>query len=427
MGWILDLVLDNIRRKKIRQHNVNSRGIVSYKPSEIGGFIDQDSYNDFTIASGGTAEIRSEVINTLCISALNGGIPVIVLHQGDKVAETYLRNYFINANGFKKCYIVNSSNPVFDPIHGLSNTQIRNLLVNSAPQKYKITSDGGAYISALTLTLSTKFKSIPLTAINAMTNSNQLANLIASGAVPQSVSNSVQTYYAQGQNEVNGVNSYIYDLWNECSSFLPRNMAQYNNDVTLNAVFQNGGILMLDVVSDVNTLSIRLLLELLNEYVRVGKQFLLIIDNLVITEENGLKRFFGSNNRRIGKSIVSDDLFSLCGGDKTLFNAFLGKSQKWFIFNHMSNESATLWSKGIGEYSKIETTINVGTGYGKGTGFGTRNIGWNRNTQYQSGETYHIKDEEKVKPYEIQKLGSRQGLVYSGKINELAYIDKFLI
>ncbi len=423
MGFILDMITDAIRHSNVNKQNQKNRGIVYYKPSQVGGFVEPDTCYGNTLVSGGDAQIRSEAIEGLCISAANAGLPVIVLHQGDRQCENTLKSTF---SGFQNFCLANASNPVFDPIYGLSEHQICNAIVNSAPKRYNITSDGGAYVSALTGTLLSKLKKIPLPSLTALTKNDKITQLLLGGQLSPAIASTIQSRYTQGQKESNNVNQYLQTLYSECSSTLPKSMNAYKQCHSLNDIIQSCGVLVLDVVSDINNVYLRLLTELLNDIIRKGGQFMLIIDDLSISDDNGLKAFLSPKNTRVGKVLAGEDLFSSCCCDEKLFQSFLGRSQKWFIFNHMSSRSAEQWSKGIGIYTKIETSVNIGKGNATGVGVGTHHLGGNTSHHHQTGETLQLKDEEKIRPYEIQQLGPRQGIVYSGNQNELAFISQFI-
>lgn len=423
MGFF-DWIDDIWRHRKIAKANQKQRGVVHYLPSPVGGFVEKDSCYGNTLISGGDSQIRSEAINALCISAANASLPVIVLHQGDTQCENILRNTF---SGFQNFYLVNNANPIFDPIYGLNEKQIRNAVVSTAPKEYRISPAGGDYIAALTLTMSTKAKNIPLPALISLITYDNVPKLLQASQLPATVAPTIQQLYTRGQTEINSVNRYFLSLADQCSVVLPKTRQAYSKCCTLKKVIDSQGVLVLDLVSDMNNLYIRLLMELFRDMIRNGQRFLLIVDNLSITEENGLKPFLASQNNKVSKVIASEDLFASCGCASQLFQTLLGNSQKWFVFNHMSDESATQWSKGFGMYEKIETSYNLGQGGSKGSGFGVGYIGWNKNRQYNSGETFFHKDEAKVRSFEIQNLQARQGFVYTKASNELAYISEFTL
>ena len=423
MGFIIDWIVDTIRHNRVAKANQQSRGVVHYNPSQVGGFVDPDSCYGNTLVSGGDAQIRSEAIEALCISAVNAGQPVIVLHQGNRICENKLRTTF---SGFQNFHLINDSNPIFDPFYGLGEDQIVDAIVKTAPKEYCITPDGGAYIASLTGTLTTKVKNIPLPAMYSLVKNDTVPQLLQTGQLPPTVAPIIQNLYVRGQKEANSVNRYIYALRSQCNHVLPKSNQGYQHCCTLDQIVASKGVLVLDVVSDMNNLYLSLLAELFRDLVRRGKKFLLIVDGLAITEENGLKAFLSSQNNAVGKAIVSDDIYSSCGCNKDMFHLLLGRSQKWFVFNHMSDESATQWSKGFGTYEKIETSFNIGRGRTDGAGYGTSYAGWSASDQHNTGETLYHKDEARVRSFEIQSLQPRQGFVYTKADNELAFVTKFV-
>ncbi len=423
MGFLIDCIVDAIRHRRIASANRKNRGVVMYKPSQVGGFVEVNSCFENTLISGGDSEIRAEAIEALCISAANAGQSVIVLHQGDTVCERKLSGTF---SGFSNFHVVNRSNPIFDPIYGLNQNQIVDAIVKTAPKEYSITPSGGAYLRSLVATLSTKLKYMPLPSIYSLIRDNTVPQLLQSGQLPATVAYNIRNLYVSGQTEANAVNSYIYALKNQCDSVLPKTQKDYLKCCTLDRVIASKGVLVLDVISDMNHVYLRLLTELFTDLVRCGKRFLLILDGLAITEENGLKAFLTSQNYNVGIVVAGNDVYSACGCNEEFFRMLLGRSHKWFVFRHMSDESATQWSKGFGAYEKIETSVNVGRGVGTGAGLGTGYAGWNSNKQAHAGETMFLKDEARVRSFEIQQMKSRQGFVYTQVNNELAFVTEFV-
>ena len=423
MGFIIDWIVDSIRHNRVAKENQKSRGVVYYKPSQVGGFVEANCCYENTLVSGGDAEIRSEAIDALCIRAANAGQPVIVLHQSDIVCENKLRTTF---SGFQNFYLANATNRIFDPLYGLNEDQIVDAIVKTAPKEYCITPDGGAYLSALTGTLRTKVRNIPLPALYSLIKNDSVPKLLQSAQLPPAVMPTIQNLYVRGQKEANSVNRYIYALKSQCDNVLPQNNQAYRFCCTLEQVVTSGGVLVLDVVSDMNDLYLRLLAEILNGFVRKGKRFLLILDGLAITEANGLKALLSSQNNAVGKAVINEDVYAACECNKDLFRMLLGRSQKWFVFRHMSDESAMQWSKGFGSYEKIETSVNIGRGRTDGSGFGTGHAGWSSSDQHNTGETLYHKEEAKVRSFEIQNMKPRQGFVYTRADNELAFITEFV-
>jgi hypothetical protein len=426
MDMIIDAIAKALRHRSVRNKNAQNRNVTNYLPSQVGGFVDKESCYENTLVSGGDAQIRSEAINALCISAANAGLPVIVLHQGDDDCVRELKKTFF---GWRNFYVADSANPIFDPIYGLTGGQLCEAVVESAPERFKITSNGGAYIMSLTTALSTKIQRFPLPALLDLSTGGNMMNLLTTGALPQSVSGTVQALYTQGQQEISAVNQYISKLYSECKTVLPKSLRDYSKCIDMDTVILNKGILVLDVVSDMNKVYIALLFELISELIRNNKKFLLVLDGLAITEENGIKHFLSYADNKIGKCISDQDIFSLCGCDENLFQTLLGRSQKWFIFKHGAAKSAEQWSKGIGIYSKIETSQNFGSGMASGYGWGSGAMGTSSNVsgQHSSGESLYLKNEEKVRPFEIQDLTARQGFIVTNtsRQQELAYVSQF--
>lgn len=419
---LADWIADIVRHRRVNKHNQKHRGVVNYLPSQIGGFVEDDACYINTLVSGGDAQIRSETLRELCIRAYNAAMPVIVLHQGDTSCENTLRKVFAGRHNF---YLANAANPVFDPLFDRTNSQICDAVVNTAPKQYKITPNARDYVSALTLTMATKSKNILLPMLVQMIRDNNVPLMIQAGTLPPAVAPKIGYLYNSGQNESKAVNHYFETLFKQCSAVLPKTVNGYAKCCTISKVMNTQGVLVLDVVSSLNNLYISLLMESLSDLVRCGKQFLLIVDGLSITEENGLKQFLSSQSNVARKVVASEDVFVSCACVPELFQTLVGQSQKWFVFHHMSDMSAMQWSKAFGMYKKIETSYTLGKGETDGSGFGIGYIGWNRNNQRNSGENIFLKDEAKVRSTEIQELKPRQGFVFTQANQELAFVTEF--
>lgn len=425
-----EIVSDTIINRKVEKANINRRGVTQYKPSQIGGFVEPDSYSQNVVCSGNAADLRAEVIVNLCVASTNAGVPVIVLHQGDSGLTSTFRSVYQN----HPAYIEAGPNGKhFDPLHQISSHQISKIIVDTAPQKYALTYDSEAYIDVLTGYLTGKKRMITLAGLNNCPH-NRLPALLSSAASNQTMSTTVvqglQTSLAQGQREANKVKAYFKELYDECLPLLPANKAEYVNCTSITQAITQKAVLNLDIVTDGNILLLRILAEQMKLLIRRRIPFFLVLDNIGIKEDNSLKPISAMKSNGFGYAITGDDLLSLCDGDEKLFSSIVGNSTKWFVFHHGSGISAEKWSAAFSKYQKIDTTVNYGHGYGKGSGSGVPFLGsgtnWNRHKNTHHGASFSNKDEAVIRSEEIQRLPDRGGFVYTAKTREISFVPVFL-
>lgn len=88
----------------------------------------QKNYHN-TVISGGSTHIRALALLKTCEDAYDNGLPTIIIHCANYAIENYISNSFTIRNRV----IINSSNGLYDPFLGLSNTDITSLFIQSAP------------------------------------------------------------------------------------------------------------------------------------------------------------------------------------------------------------------------------------------------------------------------------------------------------
>lgn len=431
---LLDIISDIIRNKQISKANINRRGIVEYNPSQIGGFIESDIFNNNVVVSGGTDVLRSEVIVNLCIAATNASIPVIILHQGDTELQRLFRTIYQQHPAYIE---VGSRGKYFDPFYQIPVDQISGIIIKTAPKTYNLSGDGAAYLNALTGYLDAKKHLITLKGLSSAPPakiSNLLSNAASKNTLTPATVQELQAYLAQGQSEAWRVKTYLSSLYDECVQLLPPDKRSYTDCVSIIHSILNRSVLNLDIISDNNILLLRLISEQLQMLIRRGHKFYLILDNLSIRQDNAIKTLCGLNSANAHCAVVGKDVFSLCEGNDGLFGMILGSVNKIFLFQHGPGPGAEKWSSAFSKYIKIDTTVNYGRGSGSGGGLGfplqggflSGGINWSNMKNSYNGFGYQDKDEMVIRAEEIIKLSERGGYVYTTSSGELAYINTFL-
>lgn len=422
---------DWLRNSNVNNTNRNRRGISYYKPSHISGFVGDDGYRNNIICSGGTPDLRSEMLATLCIVATNANIPVIILHQGDTALVNRLQSVYA---GHSALVEIGANRYYFDPFYQMTQSQISKIIVDTAPKKYAMTNNAEAFIDVITGLMTCRGRKIwlhDMADCPATKLPQAIHNIAAKYALAPATISELQTNLAQGQPESRKVMAYLRELYSECSSFLPQNQNDYKRCISLPHVIKHGMIMDFDIVSEHNTLLLRLITEQLQMLIRNRQNFYLVIDDIPISDENSLNKICNGRTGGIQCAVCGDDLFSLCSGDEKMFSSLLGSSKKWFIFQHSSGISADKWSAAFTKYKKIGVTTNhtrhKGGGFGLGLPlFGKPFLNWNNNSGSQQGVSYKDEDEAIIRAEEIIRLPNRAGYIYSSDEREIAYVNQFL-
>ena len=416
MGFI-DMMIDWINWMRIRKINTLNRGVTEYQPSYVGGFVDVDSYTHNTVISGGSPEIRGEATVALGISALNAGVPMIVLHRGNYVLEQMLSDTFAS----RGLYVgVNPKNPCFEPLAGLPGSQIGQILIDAAPSKYALSYDGASYVEAMRQFIAARKRTQPtLTMLVKCPHGNfdaLVANAGANGSITPTQVMSIQSFLIQGQTQSARVSAYLNGLQRECATIMPHSANSTVRTVGICDALKRKGVFSIDVLSDGNIHLLRLLAEEIKLAINGGNRFYLVIDGLMLTEENGLKSMITSKSGNCHVGISADDFYSACGGDEKLFSTLLGDCHKWFVFRHGSGLSADMWSKALGEFEKFEKMGGFGVAGGAPVIV--------KKPPAPAG-VFH-KPTPVVYAKQIQDMQQREGFVYTASPRELAHIKRFL-
>ena len=409
--------------KRIRKANTRNRGVIYYKPTQIYNFIEPKIYNKNLVCSGDSHELRSELITSVCAAATNAGIPVVILHKGDQVLDNMLQHMYANHPQLIRAG-VGPGTRCFDPLFQLPYDRIGKIIVDTADDKYRLTSNAEAYIQAVVEFRKASNKRVSVKALFDCPHTNLpalLGKARNNQVITQAVFQDLQTRMAQGQGEANGVRSYLQELYDECYSLLPTDKNEYNQSVNLfNELYRKDSVVLLDIVTDGNNLLLRILAEEFKVLIRRGVPFYLILDDIAINDDNYLKNICTINANGFNYGIYGNDVYSLCGADDSFFSSVLGNSKKWFVFHHSSGHSAEKWSGAFSTYRRIQQTTTYGSGHTGHIGLFSSGMVSNRSTSYTD------KQEAVIPAEEISRLTARGGIVYSADEREISIVDKFL-
>jgi len=413
----------NRNKKKLLRNidieNDNAKGIVRYQPSPIESFFNGQVYPSKIVVSGGVVEFRAGAILGAGIAAYNQSIPAVVLHAGNRRLETIFDQEFAGGNYVR----INSNNPIYDPLIGLSNAEINKLFMSSAANGCEIKSAGKYYLDGVTDFIKSKGVNPYLDMyMNAphMQLFDKIDQAEAQGRISANAAQDIKSKIVQGQIERNNI-EYFFDTLKQQGGggggvFATKQ--NISNAESIKKVAERGGTVLIDILSSANSQLVNLIASEISIFLSTGQRLLLVIDSISVEASEALSKILKTNFQNCGFMLVSEDAYSALGGNDSLFSSFVGSASKYVVFNHTSAISAGKWSQAIGDYDKHEVSKNY---------LNTAN--YNSAFSIIPGQTQgdnlnvSLKRENRVKPEEIMRMRSNEAYIYDAQNQEFAYCE----
>lgn len=345
--------------KAIDEGNESRRGVIEYAPSQIEGFFDINEPLGNIIASGGDCNVRCRIVAAAAACAATQGVPVIVLHCGNTDMERQLGSMFAGAPIFQ---VINRSNPIYEPLTDLNDSEISQLLVQSGAGLTAVPSGGKYYIEALAAFLRAKginpyckmFFTCPhqkmVQAVDAAVQARQLS--AADGQ-------HIKSLIMQGQNYRSTVETYFSRLEQQSNHILC-GKSRLNHRVSLYKSAQQKMVTVLDIATDTNDLLLNVIAGEIERILASGIPLCLAIDDISLASNENIARLLRSSVSTFWRVITSRDFFSMAGSSDAVFSDITNNAQKLFIAAH-SGISCTKWAQLIGEYDKDEISKSFAT------------------------------------------------------------------
>lgn len=383
---------------RIQIQNELRKNITEYQPSAIEAFFDLNEPLVNTVISGGQNESRSRAVVASSICSYNAGVPVIILHESNKLLEKKMHSTF---GGTNSIVIVNVSNPVYDPFKNLSNNEISSLIINSTNKTYQIQPAGIYYINGITEFIRAK-KIHPYCDMYLTCPYGDLFEKIDEAEqtlfIQSSDANSIKSLLMQGQTERSNVETFFSKLQDESNGIIAKKI-NLNNAVSIKNVVDLGGIIMVDVQTSTNTLMLNIMINEVVNTLKSGREIMLVVDSISVVSNKFLEEVIKSNSSKCITVLSSEDIYAMFGSDESLFNTVVANSKKSIVFKHNTGVSSSKWAEIFGYYEKneISNTIGSNSSHRGGYGYGTNNS-FNVTT----------KREYIIKPEEISRMNQKE-------------------
>jgi hypothetical protein len=392
--------------KAIEHENEKSRGVISYGKTTVEKLFTSDEQIQNTVVTGGVNSYRSRAVIAAAGNAYNKGCPVIVIHESNRMLERMVVDLFQQTG---KLEVVNKDNPFFDPFYGLSTQDISNLIVNSTTRNFPVNHAGRYYIEGVAESirannfdpLCNHFIECPHSRLYDLIDS-----LVRNSSVTESTGQKIKSLIMQGQSEIGNIDAFFQALNSEISTILingSQNRQYSHLPVNIITTGNEGGIIILDIMSNLNTITINMLVNQIGNLVRSGRDPFVVIDSLSACGSELLTDLLKTKSVNCRYIISTDDIYAMVGADDNIFNTIVGNCGKLIVSSHSCGKACDRLADTLGYYDKQVKSQTYGGD--------------------SSNLIINVQKEHKVKPAEINYMSNNEVFVYDNSLNALCYAE----
>lgn len=371
-------ILGFIRRRSIRRdvqrqldeteaRNLENKGVTIYNNAQIEAFIADNGVENILV-SGNNQNIKNRVACAAAYNANDNGIPVVVLHCGNRELERLIAQAY---NGSPDdYYLINSSNPVYDPLVELDSMQIAQLIVEASTGNNRIGRMGGTYIRGLTEYFTGRNGIDVRPTVKTYIDcpySEILANIVrhrTGGSLNATDADRITSLIVSGQTEQGSVEQYFRVLNTQAESILADDA---ENAVSIRKAIDENKTIVIDVVSAANGMLINLAVQEMLDAMSAGKRFLLVADSVPVDSSELFGQLFRNFSNSCNFVYSSRDAYADTQSTANVFETLLARANKVIVMQHNSANSAKKFSEYFGEYERVEInrTLVNGDNYGR--------------------------------------------------------------
>lgn len=396
--------------KRIQETNEINRGITNYDTSDIEPFMGESESIQNIIVSGLNRDIRNRSIVAVLANAYDQGFHTVVLHNSNKQLEQRILSMFGTGNAV----VMNSDYPSYDPIIGLSDSEISRMIIQTAPKGYEIAAAGKYYIEGMIGFLRSKGKdpcTVSCMSCPHLTLLDNVSDAETKGKITSDEAKRITSQLVQGGTERANVENYFSMLKDQAFPLIAKK-TNINDAMTMRDAVKKFPVSVFDIISDSNTLLINVLAYEMSLLVASGRKILLVVDGIQLSSNERLQTLMLNSGGKAPSVLSEDDIYASLGGNENIFFSLAGKAMITVLCKHSSAYSCQKWSDVIGSYDKqeVSTSFSRNSGYASGYNFGnsqTANVA--------------IKRENIVKPEEISGMQPNEVYVINRNIGELGH------
>lgn len=344
--------------------------------------------------TGGEQEQRNKLLIQSALQAASLGIPVIVLHEGNRHLENTLFQACTRLPFFR---VINSANPHYEPILRLSDAETSMLLSSASPTVNKIDASGALYLRALSLLLR-KRGITPYIRMLASCPHNSLQSIILneeqSGQLTPIEANDIRNDIQAGSSARPNVETFLSQLTAESGILAWK--SNLSRSTSIHECIRANGILTIDVGTIGKKNQLSLIIAEIEHCLSTGVSCRIVLDVSCISGNERLVTLLKTASSSLSWTISTPDIGNTAGTAKDDTAAWLALSHRAIIFSH-SFHSAEILSKELGEYDYIDVT----QAHSGNNSIGQFGLHFGANNNISTSR----KRERVVKPEEISGMG----------------------
>lgn len=327
--------------------------------------------------SGGSEAIRNELIIQNCKQSTSIGVPTIIIHEGNYLLEQMLQLSF---SGHRYLRIINQSNPYYDPVFRLNNTEIGHFISDSSPSEHKVDSGGAVYIKALASILRKRgitpytrmFVNCPHSSINAL-----IVNMEKAAVINADEADELRNEVSVGATAQADVEYFFQQL--ELESPILAWKSNLSKCTSISECILRNGIMSIDVTSCGRLNQLALISTEIEHCAKNGSPFRIIIDAVSFSGSEKLITALKKSSASVAWTVSSPDMNRMLGNSQCELSTWLALTHRAILFSH-GIKTCELLSAELGEYDHIDVVETcagnnnigrIGYHYGANSGFST--------------------------------------------------------
>lgn len=312
----------------------------------------ETDYPEGEVVSGGETRTRIEALIPFVHKSQQEGIPLIVLHSGNKEMASMIRNHSVDAE------FIDRGNTYYDVFRGMPMDDIAYLLYETMPDDDSNPSSE-SLLRALIEVVLHKEGTVTiqnLAAFPLLNLKDELDRLLKDEEITSLEHKDIDRYYMAGSSETDAVRIFLNKLNRQAEGIYGKLVGRNSN---MKRMLNQKGVISIDVGGVNNDLIVDLVINHLMLLQSQGREFSILFDDIPISKFPKIRDLLRGRTYAISQK---DFVSSLYGGDiqgDELFSELTGNVTRVVLFRHSSGTSCQKWSDFMGKYKKIRIRYNI--------------------------------------------------------------------
>lgn len=300
-----------------------------------------------TIISGGTIENRSIVEYALINQAQQLGLPVIILHSGNRFMKSGVGLLSKGIIGY------------YDPIVGKDSDEVADILTDLASNLLQGKNDLFGLWSLVVDVLSLQGEPVTLERLIKF-RCEQIPELLGLMAEENKISNAKRIEYT---NRFGSVSACVHEAQRLIAKL--KSYPLYTEGLIPNSlenVINEKGIASIDIVSDTNDVLKELCFADIDRIMKRGKNFLLIVEGIsFLKRESHVDNVLFRNSGNMSLLFAANDVPAMMQESEEYFQTLVSGHTNVMILTHNSAVSARKWSDYLGQHYIRQVEHSIGS------------------------------------------------------------------